>query len=136
MRISVIVPVRDEAQSISALLDGLLAQSRPPDEIVIADGGSIDETAAIIDEYISRGAPIQLIWAGPALPGRGRNIASGGASCECTGDVWAPRLDATEALRYVVAEFDQEWRDNSPSPGLRIAVSPGRLAVNIPPHDQ
>ena len=70
MHISAIVSVRDEAQSISALLDGLLAQSRPPDEIVIADGGSIDETAAIIDEYISRDAPIQLIRAGPALPGR------------------------------------------------------------------
>ena len=47
MRISAIVSVRDEAQSISALLDGLLAQSRSPDEIVIADGGSTDETAAI-----------------------------------------------------------------------------------------
>ena len=45
MHISAIVSVRDEAQSISALLDELLAQSRPPDEI--ADGGSTDETAAI-----------------------------------------------------------------------------------------
>jgi len=89
MRISVLVPVRNEAKSISALLDGLLAQSRPPDEIVIADGGSTDDTASIIDEYISLSAPIQLIRAGPALPGRGRNIAAGRASCE-----WFAFIDA------------------------------------------
>lgn len=29
-----------------------------------------------------------------------------------TGDVWAPRLDATEALHYVVAEFLDSIRDN------------------------
>ncbi len=89
MRISVIVPVRNEAKSISVLLDGLLAQSRPPDEIVIADGGSTDDTASIIDEYISRSAPIELIRAGPALPGRGRNIAASRASCE-----WLAFIDA------------------------------------------
>ena len=89
MRISVIVPVRNEANSISALLDGLLAQSRRPDEIVIADGGSTDGTAAIVDEYISRGAPVKLIRAGPALPGRGRNIAAARACCE-----WLAFIDA------------------------------------------
>ena len=30
-----------------------------------------------------------------------------------TGDVWAPRLDATEALRYVVAEFLDSIRSNA-----------------------
>ncbi len=89
MRISVIVPVRNEAKSISTLLDGLLAQSRPPDEIVIADGGSTDATVSIIEEYISRTAPIQLIRAGPALPGRGRNLAARQASCE-----WLAFIDA------------------------------------------
>ena len=28
-----------------------------------------------------------------------------------TGDVWAPRLDATEALHYVVAEFLESIRE-------------------------
>ena len=41
-RISVVVPVRDEEDSIRDLLESLLAQTRPPDEIVITDGGSID----------------------------------------------------------------------------------------------
>jgi glycosyltransferase involved in cell wall biosynthesis len=89
MQISVVVPVRDEEQTIKHLLDGLLGQTRPPDEIVMADGGSVDGTAAIIQGYIDRGAPIQLIRSGPALPGRGRNLAAESATCE-----WLAFIDA------------------------------------------
>ncbi len=42
-----------------------------------------------------------------------------------TGDVWAPKLDSTEALRYVVAEFLDSIREDRPSltdgyAGLRV----------------
>jgi glycosyltransferase involved in cell wall biosynthesis len=82
MKVSVVVPVRDEERSIRELLDSLLAQTRPPDEIVIADGGSLDATPQIIEDYIRRGAPVRLIRAGPALPGRGRNLGAAQASFE------------------------------------------------------
>src|SRR4029453_7913535 len=75
MKISVVIPVRDEERSIGTLLDGLLAQSHMPDEIVITDGGSTDSTRKIISEYIQAGAPIKLIEVDHALPGRGRNLA-------------------------------------------------------------
>jgi glycosyltransferase involved in cell wall biosynthesis len=89
MQISVIVPVRNEENSISDLLDGLLAQSSPPFEIVITDGGSTDKTAFIVEQYISRGAPVRLVRSGPALPGRGRNLAAR----EARGD-WLAFIDA------------------------------------------
>jgi glycosyltransferase involved in cell wall biosynthesis len=82
MKVSIVVPVRDEQASIRELLDSLLAQSRPPDEIVITDGGSVDATPQIIEEYIRRGAPVRLIRAGAALPGRGRNLGAAQASHE------------------------------------------------------
>jgi len=82
MRVSVIVPVRDEEDSIRELLDSLVAQTRPPDEIVITDGGSTDATPEIIEEYGRRGLPVKLIRAGAALPGRGRNLAAAQAQCE------------------------------------------------------
>jgi glycosyltransferase involved in cell wall biosynthesis len=82
MKVSVIVPVRDEEHSIRELLDSLLSQTRPPDEIVITDGGSVDATPQIIDEYIQRGAPVRLIRAGAALPGRGRNLGAAAAQFE------------------------------------------------------
>ena len=76
MKVSVIVPVRDEEDSIHELLDSLVAQTRPPDEIVITDGGSVDATPQIIEDYKQRGLPVHLIRAGAALPGRGRNLAA------------------------------------------------------------
>ena len=85
MTVSVVVPVRDEEHSIRELLDSLLSQTRPPDEIVITDGGSVDATPQIIDEYIQRGAPVRLIRAGPALPGRGRNLGAAAAQYEWLG---------------------------------------------------
>jgi len=75
MRISVIVPVRNEAASIAALLQALLTQTLPPAEIVITDGGSTDATTAIIQRFIDEGAPVRLIRTTSALPGRGRNLA-------------------------------------------------------------
>src|SRR5438132_10520848 len=89
MKITVIVPVRNEEDSISVLLDGLLKQTRAPDEIVITDGGSTDATPLIIDDYVKRGAPIRLVRARAGLPGRGRNLAAKAASCE-----WLAFIDA------------------------------------------
>jgi glycosyltransferase involved in cell wall biosynthesis len=82
MKVSVVVPVRDEEHSIRELLDSLVAQTRPPDEIIITDGGSIDATPQIVEDYIRNGAPVRLIRAGPALPGRGRNLGAAQASFE------------------------------------------------------
>jgi glycosyltransferase involved in cell wall biosynthesis len=82
MKISVVIPVRNEERSISTLLEALFAQSLPPDEIVITDGGSTDATAAIIQDYVNRGAPVRLIRTTKALPGRGRNLAAARASNE------------------------------------------------------
>jgi len=77
--------VRDEEHSIRELLDSLLKQTRPPDEIVITDGGSVDATPQIIEDYIQRGAPVRLIRAGAALPGRGRNLGAAAAQFEWLG---------------------------------------------------
>jgi glycosyltransferase involved in cell wall biosynthesis len=89
MKVSVVIPVRNEQASIRALLERLLNQTLPPAEIVITDGGSTDDTAAIISEFIARGAPINLIRSSPALPGRGRNLAAAQAQHE-----WLAFIDA------------------------------------------
>ncbi len=89
MKISVIIPVRNEEESIGSLLDALLSQSLPPTEIVITDGGSTDSTAVIIQNYIDQGAPVRLIRTTRALPGRGRNLAVAHSSSE-----WLAFMDA------------------------------------------
>jgi len=89
MEISVVVPARNEEKTIRSLLDGLLAQTRMPNEIVITDAGSTDATPEIIEEYSKRGFPVHLIRDQGALPGRGRNLAAAQASFE-----WLAFIDA------------------------------------------
>jgi len=110
MRVSLICTVRDEADNIADLLDSMLAQSRPPDEIVVNDCHSRDATAAIVQGYIRRGAPIRLVVGG-------HNIASGrnNAVRHATG----PLIAATDAglrldpcwLARIVAPLEQEQAD-------------------------
>ncbi len=76
MKISVVIPVRNEATSIRSLLDRLLEQTLKPEEIVITDGGSTDTTVEIIEEYLSKGTPLRLVRTRMALPGRGRNLSA------------------------------------------------------------
>jgi glycosyltransferase involved in cell wall biosynthesis len=73
LAISVVVPVKNEADSIGLLLDLLLAQTLRPDEIVIADGGSTDRTREIIEGFIAGGAPVKLVTEQLSMPGRARN---------------------------------------------------------------
>jgi glycosyltransferase involved in cell wall biosynthesis len=108
MKVSVIVPVRDEEQSIRELLDSLLLQTRPPDEIVITDGGSVDATPQIIEEYIRKGAPVRLIRAGAALPGRGRNLGAAQASFDWLGFTDAGIRLAKDWLETLVARAESD----------------------------
>ena len=75
MKVSVIIPVLNEAESIGELIASLRLQSRPPDEIVITDGGSTDGTKYIISNLNSKVNPIWLIPRYHAYPGEGRNLA-------------------------------------------------------------
>jgi cellulose synthase/poly-beta-1,6-N-acetylglucosamine synthase-like glycosyltransferase len=72
--VSLACTVRDEADNIAALLDSMLDQSRPADEIVVNDCNSRDATATIVERYIAAGHPIRLVRGGHNIPS-GRNNA-------------------------------------------------------------
>lgn len=73
-RIAVIATVFNERETIGALVDSLLAQTRPPDQIVITDAGSTDGTW----EYLIRMAgtePRLLTLRASGNRSAGRNTA-------------------------------------------------------------
>lgn len=74
MRVSVICTVLNEALAAGRLLESLAAQSRPPDEVVVVDGGSSDGTQTVIMGYADR-LPLKLQEARGANISRGRNLA-------------------------------------------------------------
>ena len=72
--IALIATVLNEGDNIHHLMQSLLAQTRQPDEIVIVDGGSRDQTAAIIEGYADR-LPVRVLVEPGCNISRGRNVA-------------------------------------------------------------
>jgi len=74
--VAVVSTVLNERAGLRALLDGFLAQTRRPDEIVVVDGGSNDGTQDILREYERAHPGVVVVVVAPGVNiARGRNIA-------------------------------------------------------------
>lgn len=52
--VSVVIPVRDDATHLEACLRLLACQTHPPDEVVVVDNGSTDDSAAVARRHGAR----------------------------------------------------------------------------------
>lgn len=93
MNVSLVVPLRDEAQSLPRLLETIRRQTFQPEEIILVDGGSADATVELARRAAESDPHVRLIEAGPATPGRARNVGIEAASCE-----WVALTDAGTRL--------------------------------------
>jgi glycosyltransferase involved in cell wall biosynthesis len=82
LSISLVIPVRNEASSVEALLHSIRQQTLQPDEVIFVDGGSDDQTVSIIHRLTEDDERIRVIEAGDAFPGKGRNIGVANARCD------------------------------------------------------
>ena len=79
MRVSVVVTVLNEAESLPRLLDSLAAQTHAPDEVVICDGGSTDGTLDLLEAETGACRCVVLQRPGANIS-QGRNAAIEAAS--------------------------------------------------------
>lgn len=84
LSVSVVIPARDDAVLLERCLHALDQQTRRPDEIVVVDNGSTDDTAAVAERLGARVV---------AEPLRGIPRAASAGYDATTGDIIA-RLDA------------------------------------------
>ena len=108
MKVSVVATVYNEQKSIGRLLASLAGQSRPPDEIVICDGGSTDETVRLIRDWAAdqgdRLREVKVFVEPGANISRGRNAAIARAA--------GPVIAATDAG----VRLDKDWLANLAAP--------------------
>ena len=70
MSVSVVIPARNDAEMLRRCLASLAAQSRRPDEIVVVDNGSSDDTRAVAEA-----AGARVVW--EPIPGIPRASSAG-----------------------------------------------------------
>ena len=106
---SVIATVLNERPSIAALLESLAEQTRPPDEIVIVDGGSTDGTWERLQAAEAEGPlPLRALSLPGANISAGRNHAIAAARHSVIAATDAGVRLAPDWLEHLVAPFAAE----------------------------
>src|SRR5512137_1033883 len=118
MKTSVIVTVKNEGASIRRLLDSLAAQTRPPDEIVICDGGSTDGTLDALKA--EQRLPLKVIVRPGANISQGRNAAIAEAAGDVIASTDAGVVLAPEWLQELIKTFEVSGQ---PTVGTTTQVS-------------
>ena len=123
MRVSLVMTVLDEGESLAAALDSLAAQTRQPDEVVICDGGSRDGTLAALRAYAAGGRlPLRVLEAPGANISQGRNTAIRAAHGEVIAVTDAGVRLEPDWLKRLIAPFEV------PGDGARVQAVAGFFA--------
>jgi glycosyltransferase involved in cell wall biosynthesis len=123
VRVSLILTVKNESDALDRLMDSIAAQSRPPDEIIVADGGSTDGTLDRLHALAAR-LPLQVLSLPGANISQGRNAAIRAASHDliCSTDAGV-RLD-----QNWVAELAKPFEGGRAAADLESVSSSLRLS--------
>lgn len=97
LKISLVVPMYNEEDTLAALVESINRQTFSPSEVVLVDGASTDRTVEVFDKLCRQNPIFKLIKAEPATPGKGRNIGIENAANE-----WIALTDAGISL-------DENW---------------------------
>ncbi len=88
LSIAVIIPVRDRCQQVQQAVQSVLAQSRPPTQVIVVDDGSSDGSG----ELVSRNFPqVEVIRCSPGGVSHARNLGIAKATT-----AWVALLDSDD----------------------------------------
>ena len=112
--VTLVVPLRNEEESILALLSSIDDQTTPPEQVVLVDGGSTDGTLGIIRAHAGGNARYTVVEAvGGATPGRGRNLGFASARND-----WIAMTDA--GIRLEPTWMERLWAAHLSAPAAEV----------------
>ena len=146
-KLTVVIPALNAAGDIAGQLDALAAQKwDEPWEVVVADNGSIDETAAVVERYRDRLPGLRIVDAS-APQGQAHALNAGVAAaaadavafCDADDEVapgWVAAMgDALARHELVACQSDTAKLNESWIQGTREGQVPGELSrVSFPPY--
>jgi glycosyltransferase involved in cell wall biosynthesis len=124
MKLSVIIPVRNGGADFQTCLQAITASMRAPDEIIVVDDGSTDDSANRARAFGARVDAVTGAAHGPAFArNRGAAIAQGDVLVFLDADVTAHADTLARIEKYLcdqpdVAALFGSYDDNPPKPGL------------------
>jgi glycosyltransferase involved in cell wall biosynthesis len=143
MSITVVIPAYNASKYIAETLTSVLAQTLPPDEVLVIDDGSTDDTADVAEGF---GPPVRVIRRKNARQAASRNFGVQEAKSEWVAfmdsdDLWTvdklekqmlelarnPKADLcyTARIHFVESDGHKTWRKVIPVPpaeGIRKAL--------------
>lgn len=132
--LTVVVPVLNEAEHIGEVLEQLSGQAEPPGgfEVLVADGGSTDETREICRRHHETDARVRLLDNPNKLSGAGRNVgareARGRYVVFLDGHCEVPRSDYLQRCFEI---FEQEGADCLCRPQSLLEMARGEWETAI-----
>ena len=119
MKISIIIPCRNERRHICEFLDSLLTQDLEPDwevEILVADGLSDDGTREVLGQYIQKAPQVRMIDNLGRIVSTGLNAAIHAATGEVVIRMDAHTTYARDYVRECVRALQTSGADNVGGP--------------------
>ncbi|GAB4571511.1 MAG: glycosyltransferase [Anaerolineae bacterium] len=111
LTVTLIMTVYNEGRTIRGVMESLIAQTRQPDEIVIVDGGSTDDTVSIMKAYSDR-LPLKVLEHPGCNISQGRNIAIRAAQGEIIAATDAGTRLPPDWLAAIIAPFERDPAPN------------------------
>jgi glycosyltransferase involved in cell wall biosynthesis len=127
--VSVVIPVRNEARAIVSCLDAVLGQDYPASrlEVLVVDGGSQDDTVAVVERYAARDPRVRLLTNPSGTIPAGLNVGIRAAQ----GDIVA-RVDARTRLatEYIGTAVELLERKGATTVGGPVQYAPGSFMAH------
>jgi glycosyltransferase involved in cell wall biosynthesis len=106
MRLSFVIPTRNQARFLRGCIDSCLAQGIDDAEVIVVDGASTDETKDVLASYGDR-----VSWTSERDSGQSQAVNRGIARAQGELIAWINSDDyyaSDQAMRRILAEFDRD----------------------------